>query len=338
MKNIKIMLITGIVITLSCIFFKQKNITEAIVKPEMNRDLEVLLNRNAIAYQQVSLINNNAMVFKKTLPKSLEGIDLSIALPLDEKGNLIVGMVLKDFFEIYLSAMGEEGLRDILLRIQNALALQLSSPALEQGYAALKRFIDYKVELENLAQQQPDANLSELDNIRQQKEILIAIQQEYFSPQEIESLFAVEAEYDAFMLEHLTIQQNENLTPAEKQRQIEALAVSLPEDVRLGRERVMAPAKIYQQAQQMTTAGHSAEDIYQMRARSLGEETASALAQLDQERGRWQQRLDAFNSQYQSIMTAGMGEQDQRAEVRALLARNFNASESIRVRALVGIN
>jgi lipase chaperone LimK len=236
-----------------------------------------------------------------------------------------------------LSATGEEELDDILLRIQHALAQQLTTPALEQGYDALKRFIDYKVELANLEQQPLDNTRSELENIRQQKEILAAIQQEYFSTAENEALFAAETEYDAFMLEHLTIQQNEQLSSAEKQQQVEALEASLPEEIRAGRESAMAPAKVYQQAEVMKSEGQAAAAIYQMRAQALGAEAATALAQLDQQRDQWQQRVTVFSSEHHSISTSGLSAEDQSSAVNALLARDFDATESIRVRALTGL-
>lgn len=304
----------------------------------MDNEFQTLLISNDAAFNKViSAKQHRLKFFDKPTPKSLEGIDLNIALPLDDDGNLIVGLELKDLFELYLSAMGEEDLADILLRIQSALAQQLTAPALGQGYDALKRFIDYKVELANLEKQQPDGNLSELENIRQQKEILAAIQQEYFSPIESAALFAAETEYDTFMLEHLTIQQNEDLTTLEKQQQIESLEASLPEEVRAGRESAMAPAKVYQQAQVMKAEGQSDADIYQMRSQALGEEAATALSQLDQQRNQWQQRVDIFSSMYESISASGLSKADQQSEVNALLARDFDVIESIRVRALTGL-
>jgi lipase chaperone LimK len=340
-NNNKMILVGGISIILCSSIFIVDNDLE---KPAMDNSLKPLLVSNEVAFVNVISENLNTMTpqheikaFEKPLPKSLEDIDLNIALPLDRDGNLIVGMELKDLFELYLSAMGEEALDDILLRIQNALTLQLSTPALEQGYDALKRFIDYKVELANLEQQPRDNALSELDNIRRQKEILSTIQQEYFTPIESDALFAAEAEYDAFMLDHLTIQQNTNLTGTEKQLQVEALEASLPEDVRAGRERAMAPAKIYQQAEVMRSEGKTSADIYQMRAHSLGEAAATELAALDQKRDRWQQRLGMFNAQYDSISLSGLSETDQKTAVSALLARDFDATESIRVRAMTGL-
>jgi lipase chaperone LimK len=310
----------------------------SLIKPKMSDEFKSLLASNEVAFKKAILPNQYVITnFVKPIPKSLEDIDLNIALPLDGDGNLIVGLALKDLFELYLSAMGEETLDEILLRIQQALALQLKSPALEQGYDTLKRFIDYKVELANLEKQQPDSNLSELENIRQQKEILAAIQQEYFTPMESDALFAAETEYDTFMLEHLTIQQNEHLSAEEKQQQVVALEASLPEEVRAGRESAMAPAKVYQQAQTMKAEGQSASAIYHMRAETLGEEAAAALAQLDQQRDQWQQRLGIFNAEYRSISTSGLSEEDQQSAVNALLARGFDATESIRVRALTGI-
>lgn len=306
-------------------------------KPSMAKEFQPILKLNDAVYQQASLTNKNAEEFSKPLPVSLEGIDLNIELPVDSEGNLIVGMILKDFFEIYLSATGEEELEDILLRIQSAMNQQLTSPALEQGYEALKRFIDYKVELANLEQQEANPDLSELDNIRQQKEILAAIQQDYFSPAEADAFFAAEAEYDAFMLEHLTIQQNENLTLEEKQAQTLALAESLPDEIKQGREAAMAPANVYEQAVNMKANGESNEAIYQMRSETLGDEAAQALAQLDNEREVWNQRLESFQAQYQAIQSSGMSEQDADVEINALLGRDFTTTEAIRVKAISGL-
>jgi lipase chaperone LimK len=337
-NNNKITILFSLSIAMISLFFFELNANNIIEKPIMDNELQLLLTSNKIAFEKViSEKTNTSGDFHKTIPKSLEGVDLNIALPLDRDGNLIVGMELKDLFELYLSATGEEELDDILLRIQHALAQQLTSPALEQGYDALKRFIDYKVELANLEKQPLNEHLSELDNIRRQKEILATIQQEYFTPIESDALFAAETEYDAFMLTHLTIQQNQQLTAEEKQQQIEALEMSLPEDVRASRESAMAAAKMYQQTEIMKAEGKSATEIYHMRSQSLGEEAATALAQLDQQRAHWQQRLGSFSSKYQSIIHSGLSEADQQTEVNAILARDFNATESIRVRALTGI-
>ncbi|MEH6450820.1 MAG: lipase secretion chaperone [Oleispira sp.] len=337
-KNNKITLMNiSIIILLSSVFFVI-NDNKKVMKPNMDDEFQTLLVSNDVAFKKaISAKQHLVEIFDKPIPKSLEGIDLNIALPLDRHGNLIVGMELRDLFELYLSATGEEELDDILYRIQQALAQQLTSPALEQGYDALKRFIDYKIELANLEQQPLDSSRTELGNIRQQKEILAAIQQEYFTPTESDALFAAETEYDTFMLEHLTIQQNEHLSAEEKQQQVVALEASLPEEVRAGRESAMAPAKVYQQAQTMKAEGQSASAIYHMRAETLGEEAAAALAQLDQQRDQWQQRLGIFNAEYRSISTSGLSEEDQQSAVNALLARGFDATESIRVRALTGI-
>ena len=337
-NNKKIILISCFSIVLfSSAFFILEN-ENSLEKPQMDVKFQPLLASNEFAFEKAMSPNQHSVVnFSKAIPKSLEGIDLNIELPLDADGNLIVGMEVKDLFELYLSAMGEEELDDILLRIQSALAQQLTAPALDQGYDALKRFIDYKVELANLEKQAVDPTLSELENIRRQKEILAAIQQEYFSPIEADALFTAEAQYDDFMLEHLTIQQNENLTLEEKQQQVQALEASLPEEVRAGRESAMAPAKVYEQAKQMKADGQSDAEIYQMRSQTLGEEAASALAELDQQRDQWQQRLDSFKSQYESIESSGLSSADQKEEVNALLARDFSSTESIRVRALTGL-
>ena len=333
-KIVLSLVVLTVVIASVCFSILENPLSE---KPSMAKEFQPILKLNDAVYQQASLTHDSVKEFSKPLPVSLEGIDLNIELPVDSDGNLIVGMILKDFFEIYLSAMGEEELEDILLRIQSAMNQQLTSPALEQGYETLKRFIDYKVELANLEQQEANPDLSELDNIRQQKEILAAIQQDYFSPTEADAFFAAEAQYDAFMLEHLTIQKNESLTLEEKQKLTQALAESLPDEIRQGREAAMAPANVYEQAVNMKANGESKEAIYQMRSETLGDEAAQALAQLDNEREVWNQRLEGFQAQYQAIQSSGMSEQDAVVEINALLGREFTVTEAIRVKAISGL-
>lgn len=333
-KIVLSLVVLTVVIASVCFSILENPLSE---KPSMAKEFQPILKLNDAVYQQASLTHDSVKEFSKPLPVSLEGIDLNIELPVDSDGNLIVGMILKDFFEIYLSAMGEEELEDILLRIQSAMNQQLTSPALEQGYETLKRFIDYKVELANLEQQEANPDLSELDNIRQQKEILAAIQQDYFSPTEADAFFAAEAQYDAFMLEHLTIQKNESLTLEEKQKLTQALAESLPDEIRQGREAAMAPANVYEQAVNMKANGESKEAIYQMRSETLGDEAAQALAQLDNEREVWSQRLEGFQAQYQAIQSSGMSEQDAVVEINALLGREFTVTEAIRVKAISGL-
>jgi len=341
-KNNKLLIISSLFVAVAAVgLYLQVEQMDEVEKPIMADQFQSVLKTNEVAFQQANSMAYGIQTFNEklpvNLPVSLEGIDLNIELPLDDDGNLVVGMILKDFFEIYLSAMGEEELDDILLRIQAAMTQQLTSPALEQGFDALKRFIDYKVELANLEQQPSNPDLTELENIRQQKAVLAVIQQEYFSPSESDAFFAAEAEYDEFMLEHLTIQQNESLTTAEKQKQIQALANALPDDIREGREAAMKPAKVYQKAIELKASGGTAEDIYQMRSQTLGDEAASALAQLDQERDVWDQRLLAFNNQYQAIQAAGMSSEDADGEVQALLERDFSRVEVIRVKAINGL-
>ena len=139
-NNKKIIVISCLSTAIFSFIFFVLDANENIVKPTMNNELQPLLLSNKVAFDKVIIENINTLYdFDKPLPKSLEGIDLNIALPLDSLGNLIVGMELRDLFELYLSATGEEELDDILLRIQYALAQQLTAPALEQGYDALKR-------------------------------------------------------------------------------------------------------------------------------------------------------------------------------------------------------
>ena len=74
---------------------------------------------------------------QKPLPPSLAGLDHGIKLGTDTNGNLIINDEIKELFEFYMSAMGEESLKQIITRIQSDMSSQLRSSALNQGLSLL---------------------------------------------------------------------------------------------------------------------------------------------------------------------------------------------------------
>jgi len=301
------------------------------------------LATKSVAAQQASAVNkqiyrqSNNLFPAHALPASLADIKHGVVLQMDEDGNLIVNSHTHDLFEFYLSAMGEEPLEQILIRIRHDIGQQLTSVAKDQAFLLLKNFVDYKIELSS-----PSTDLknyasnesSGLASLKSQKAQVSSLRAHYFAPSTYQAFFEQEENYDTFMLSQLEINQNPHLDAIQKSQQIDALLDQLPEEIKRVRHTVSRHGELFQTANNMRSNGASNEDIYQLRARSLGDEAATALAELDVKRSLWQQRLSHYAQQRDAILDSGLSDDDSLQAIDALINLNFSHPEIVRVKAL----
>ena len=71
-----------------------------------------------------------------------------------------------------------------------------------------------------------------------------------------------------------------------------------------------------------------------MRAETLGDDAAKAMAELDVSRRQWKQRLDDYTAQRNEIMDSGLSQQDAVVAINELIDTQFTGTERVRVRAL----
>lgn len=280
---------------------------------------------------------NNASIIAPEKPASIRDISHDVILKTTEAGDLVVDAEVKDLFEFYLSAIGEEPLEQTLYRIQHELEEQLNPPALDQAKSLLKRYVDYKIELVTLESEgglRTNDNQSELDKIKLQKSQRSSLRSQYFDQSEYEPFFQQEEIYDNYMLEHLIISQDSNLTEAEQNQQLTTLERSLPQALQGTRRRVSLHSDLYESAIELRKTGATEEDIYQLRANTLGTEAATAMAELDQNRTQWLQRLDDFASDRKRIENSGLSKEDQSLAINRLVDSRFSGTEKIRVKAI----
>jgi len=295
---------------------------------------------NNVAAQQATAVNeqiyrqSNTLFPGYALPASLADIKHGVVLQVDEDGNLIVNSHTHDLFEFYLSAMGEEPLQQILIRIRHDIEQQLTSVAKDQAFLLLKNFVDYKIELSSLSTDLKSQASPGLELLKLQKAQISSLRAHYFSPNTYQAFFQQEEDYDDFMLSQLEINQNPHLDAIQKSQQIDALLDQLPEEIKRVRRTASRHGELFQTANNMRSNGASNEDIYQLRARSLGDEAATALAELDVKRSLWQQRLSLYAQQRDAILDSGLSDNDSLQAIDALINLNFSHPEIVRVKAL----
>lgn len=271
------------------------------------------------------------------LPASLAGVSHGIVLATDSSGHLILDEGLVRLFDFYLSALGEEDIRQVLVRIHRELSAQLQEPALAQARDILRRYVDYKLALTGMdAQPVAHDDAAHVQALADRLERVRQLRMTYFTRTEIPAFFGLDDAEDDYMAHKLAITHDTQSGPLEKQQQLNALDLRLPDDLRTMRKRVTRDSDVYADVQKMRAEGASAEAIHQHRARELGEDAARALARLDVAQAQWQQRLQAFSVQRQQLLASGMSTQDQQRHLQEYLDKNFDALEQKRVLALQG--
>nr|WP_298111182.1 lipase secretion chaperone [uncultured Pseudomonas sp.] len=271
------------------------------------------------------------------LPRSLQGSDHDVRLHTDADGNLLIEADILHLFEFYLSALVEEPLELCLTRISLALAEQLQGAALDQARDLLKRYLDFKialVELHALPGAVDASGAYALDAIELRQQRLRDLRLQHFSAHEAQVFFQEEDSYDDYMLQRLKLAQDQSLDPAERQQALERLEQQLPEAMRQARQQATQQTQLYELTEQMKQDGASAEALFQARAEVLGDEAATALAELDQRQAQWNSRLASYEEEREAIRQSGLSTQDQQAAVASLIERRFEPEERLQVQAM----
>lgn len=287
--------------------------------------------------QQASALNRQlretppaALVDPGPLPPSLQGSGHGVTLRADAQGNLLLQSDLLHLFDFYLAGREEEGLDKVLTRIHQDLAAQLQGNALDQARDLLRRYVDYRIALQNL----PEANALDAGALRQRLDALNAVRQQYFSAEEYAQFFARDNAEDEYMVQRLALSQQDGLSEEQRQQAVAELELQLPEDVRAVRAESMRHGDLYAATQAMQERGASAEEIRQLREQQLGSEAADALAELDRQQAAWKQRLADYASERNRLRSAGLSESELQSALAELQASRFDELERKRVQAL----
>ncbi len=280
--------------------------------------------------QQLSQQSAAQLAKPDALPATLQGTRHGIVLHTDANGQLRLQPQLLELFDFYFSAIDEEPVAQILLRIHQDLTQQLQEPALSQARDLLRRYLDYRLAMADL----PAGNAAPTaEAFAQHLDALTRLRAEHFSDEETQAFFSSDLSQDQFMLAQLRLSER-GLNPEQQRRELTLLEASLPAEQRAARQQVSRDGELYAATEAMRAAGASDEAIYQLRASTLDPQAANALQQLDEQRRQWQARLQAYASERNNLRQSGLSPADQQQAIDQLRAQRFDQSERLRVIAL----
>lgn len=273
------------------------------------------------------------------LPRSLQGTDVDGEIIIDENKQLVVTEGLRRLFDYFLSALGEEEEAVIYARVESYIRHHTPEPAASQAVAIFNQYIAYLKaipEIEkrygNLQLQATRSGELDLNAVSQQKQDIAKLRQQFFDKATISAFFGSEDEYDDYSLEMIRINQNQQLSEAQKQAAREDYISRMPNDtIKANIEQQTNLGELMTRTEQMKAQGASPEALYNMRRELVGEAAAARLAQVDVQDASFDKRFQQLQSQKQQILAATTDKAQAQTQINQLEKQLFDDKERKRL-------
>lgn len=252
------------------------------------------------------------------------------SLTLDANGNLVVNLEVRDLFEYFLSALGEEDIDAVSARLAAWLQATLPPAAAARAWEIFGTYLEYRAAQGNMNEQatdNPDELLTRLDRMS-------ALRRDSLGAEVADAFFRTEEAYDRDALQRLQLARNGTLTPEARARRLAQLDSALPPELLAARRESTSIEEMSRTVDLMRSNGASDAEIQATRERLLGVGAAQRLADLDGEHAEWNQRYRDYATQRDAIQAASLADSDRALAIQALRLRLFSAQEAIRVDAL----
>jgi len=336
-KFAKALIIVGIVVFLILAFGEgNRDSTDTLSRPPTTNSTQP----NPHAFPNHESENWDASKTNRTHTsniRSFKGAMVDGSLEVDTSGNLVITRNLKDLFDYFLSAFGQKSLDAISQATQDYIKQTLPEPARTQALLIFQTYIGYKYALAELELEVGDlsANVLASKDISELKQMLADIRRmrrDYLSDDVADAFFSDSERYDQYSLQRMEINHNPLLSQKEKNAFLIQTEQMLPESLLKLKERTTQHLSL--KAKQLAMTEASTNDIHNMRITEVGIEAANRLAELDNERAQWQQRLQNYQLKQDAIKQSGLSKEDQNKAVEHLLQESFNSNEIRRIHAL----
>ena len=290
--------------------------------------------------QTASAQNQSAFVTGlERLPRSLKGTQVDGEIIIDENKQLVVTEGLRRLFDYFLSAIGEEDEAVIFARVESYIRHHTPEPAASQAVAIFSKYVAYLKALPEIEKRYGNLQLQatkngelDLNAIAQQKQDVANLRQQYFDKTTIEAFFGASDSYDDYSMEMVRINQNEQMSEAQKQAARQDYVSRLPDGAI--KTNIMQQANLNElmaRAEQMKAAGASPEALYNMRRELVGAPAAARLAQVDQQDADFDQRFKQYQTQKQQLLSQNADKAQAQTQIHQIEQQLFNDMERKRL-------
>jgi lipase chaperone LimK len=253
---------------------------------------------------------------------SLRGAAADGEIRFDAQGQLRLDRALLRRFEHYLALVGEFSLDELGQLLREASLREHGEAATAQLMDAWQRYLGLRQASASMA-----TGLSLADRFARLQEL----RQAWFGDA-AEQLFGEEADYDAYTLQRMALQ---NLDVERRGAALAELAAARPAAERQAQRDASAAQLAEEQTRQFDALGLDAANRNAEREALWGAEAAARLQALDAERAQWQQRLQRYAAERAALLQRGqLSASEREAALVELLRRSFDGPERHRVESL----
>ena len=275
----------------------------------------------------------------ENLPRSLQGTAIDGEIIIDENKQLVVTEGLRRLFDYFLSALGEEDEAVIFARVERYIRHHTPEPAASQAVAIFGKYVAYLKALPeiekrygNLQLQATKSGQLDLNAVAQQKQDVARLRQQYFSKETISAFFGADDDYNDYSTEMIRINQNEQMSDAQKQAARQDYVSRLPESAT--KTNIMQQANIGElmtRTEQMKARGASPEALYEMRRELVGAAAAERLAQVDREDASFDARFTQYEAQKEQLLSQNANPAAAQLQIDQLEQQLFDDTERKRL-------
>ena len=251
----------------------------------------------------------------------------------DRFGNLVPTGELRQLFEYYLSALGEEALPQLVARIRLALSV-LGEPARGQALDTLGRYLDYKLALADLETAYGEAGAGGPDEIQRRMAEIQALRRTWMDADTAEAFFADEEAIDRYQLQKRNLGRDESLTEQQREDALAEAEMALSEPVRQAR---LDTGKFSRYEEARETLANNPEALRAWRQQEFGDEAAQRLEDLDAKQKDWSRRWQSYAKERDALKASGLAEPEREESLARLREKYFSETDRIRAKALDSI-
>lgn len=293
-----------------------------------------LLSRGAAGEAPSRLVGNANVPVADKLPSSLEGTSLPDGWAVtDSNGSLVPTPQLRQLFEYYLAALGEETLPQLVGRIEQALG-RLGEPARSEALATLGNYLDYKLALGDLEAAQGDVTALDADEFQRKMAEIQALRRTWLDADTADAFFAADEAVDRIQVEQLRIRTDQSLSEEDRQQALARAEQDLPEPLRQARQETRKFTD-YQQAR--AEFADDPEALSAWREERFGEEAARQLENAEADQRAWDNKWQAYSQELAELEGLGLAGPEREAAISSLRDSYFEGNEKLRAEALDSI-
>ena len=250
----------------------------------------------------------------------------------DARGDLKVTRRVRDLFDYFLSASGEEPAARQRARVHAWLDGRLGSRATAQALALYDTYTAYKDALQADLRNTPTTTLPEM---RARVDGLGAMRARHFTPEVHQAFFGDEEALERHSLERIAVLRDAALGPQEKAKRLADLRAALPASMRQEQDVVEVVETLGTLTSDLQARAGTDRELRQLRETLVGAEAADRLETLDRETSAWNHRVATYLQQRARILgDVTLADSTRRDRLDALRSEGFTATERLRLESI----